>query len=77
VKRGRPTGCVATKMSGSVFFEIFKFGGYMKCLVHEMTNRAALLYGVLGVAEYMPHRVVLNAASVANRTHETLTFVLN
>jgi len=48
----------------------------MKCLVHEkMANRAALLYGVLDVAEYMPHRVVLNAANVANRTHEILTFV--
>jgi hypothetical protein len=48
----------------------------MKCLVHEKTtNRAALLYGVLGVAERMPHRVVLNAMNVANRTHETLAFV--
>jgi hypothetical protein len=45
----------------------------MKSLVHEkMTNRAALLYGVLGVTEYMPQGVVLNAANVANRIHETL-----
>jgi hypothetical protein len=47
----------------------------MKCLVLEKTtNRAALLYGVLGVAERMLHRVVLNVVNVANRTHETLTF---
>ena len=48
----------------------------MKCLVHEKTtNRAAMLYGVLSVAEHMPHRVVLNAVNVANMTHETFTFV--
>jgi len=41
----------------------------MKCLVHEKTtNRAALLYGVLGVAERTAHQVVLNAVNVANRT---------
>jgi hypothetical protein len=45
----------------------------MKCLVHEKTtNRAALLYGVLGVAEHMPHRIVLSAVNGANRTHGTL-----
>jgi hypothetical protein len=48
----------------------------MECLVHETTtNRAALLYGVLGVAEHVPQRALLNAVNVANRTHETLTFV--
>lgn len=48
----------------------------MKFLVHDKTtNLAALLYGVLGVAENMPHRVVLNVVNVANRTRKTLTFV--